>query len=156
MPASTVAQLTPYTCALACLESFFNDAREPFSQTEMLQKYYPILRIADDKHKHEYGAINDEQIIALCKTRGISVTPQDVSSQLKVDYIFSEALDSKCGILIFAFWNKQNYHCVRVTDVKSSGLYEVMCSYFYPPSATLLDVTFADLSSWSFRALILS
>jgi hypothetical protein len=154
MPATIVDQLTPYTCSLACLESYFTDIQKPLSQADMLKQHYGILQIPDPQHRHEYGSADDGKIIGICTALGFSPGLYMDFRQAEVEKAFSDALTKKHGVMIMAFWNNQTNHCVRLAAIKLPGLYEVMCPVF--PKSQLLDVTFPQLVSWAFRFLIVS
>jgi hypothetical protein len=154
MSVPVIDQLTPYTCSLACLESFFIDAGKPMTQAEMLQQCYQILEIHDPQHRHEYGAADDGKIIGLCTSRGFSAGLYMDFRQPEVEKAFGDALQKKNGVLILSFWDNQTHHCVRLSDVKMPGVYEVMCPGF--PKSSLLNVTFPQLVSWGFRFMVIS
>lgn len=156
LPVTAVPQLTPYTCSLACLESYFLDLKKPFPQHEILKQHYPILEIQDPQHKHEYGAADDSKLIKLCMALGFTAVLYKDFRQKEVEKAFGDALTKDHGVLILALWNNQNNHCVRLSRIKAPGDYEVMIPYFYPPNAGMIDVSFADLVSWGFRYLIIS
>ncbi len=154
MAATLVNQLTPYTCSLACLESYFVDAQKPLSQADMLKQYYQILEIHDPEHRHEYGAADDGKIIGLCTARGFSAGLYMDFRQQEVEKAFQDALQKKSGVFILCFWNNQTHHCVRLSDVKMPGVYEVMCPGF--PKSSMMNVTFPPLVSWGFRFIVIS
>jgi len=154
MPATLVDQLTPYTCSLACLESYFADVQKPLSQADMLKQHYQVLQIHDPKHRHEYGAADDGKIIGLCTALGFSAGLYMDFRQQEVERAFQDALGKKSAVLILCFWGNQDHHCVRLSEVKMPGVYEVMCPGF--PTSGLVNVTFPSLVSWGFRFLIIS
>ena len=148
-------QLTPYTCALACLESYFSDINQPHSQCEMLKNHYRLLENPDPERRHEYGAATDAQIIGLCTHLGFVAGLYQDFRQPEVEKAFTGALATNAGVLIPAFWKRTTHHCVRLTQVKSPGLYEVMCPLFHH-DAQFEDVTFPNLVSWGFRFIIIT
>jgi len=147
-------QLTQYTCPLACLESYFADAQRPLSQAEMLKNHRLFLESPDPSKRHEYGALDDARIMCLCTHLGYTAGLYQDFRQQEVKKMFSDALSKNYGVLILALWQKQTNHCVRLSKIKSPGLYEVMCPLF--DDAKLVDVTFPDLVSWGFRFIIIS
>ena len=149
-----VKALTPYTCALACLESFFSDVGHQLDQCGMLKNHPQFLTNSDPNKVHEYGATNDSQIVALCRHIGFKADWFKDFRQVEVESAFTDALQKKAGVLILSFWKNQWNHCVRLSQIKVPGAYEVMCPALQ--QATLEDVTFADLVSWGFRFIIVS
>ena len=149
-----VKALTPYTCALACLESFFSDVGYQLDQCEMLKNYPQFLANPDPNRFHEYGATNDAQIVGLCLHVGFKAGLFQDFRQVEVEQSFADALKNNAGVLILSFWQKQTHHCVRLSKIKAAGIYEVMCPALQ--DAKLLDVTFPDLVSWGFRFIIVS
>jgi hypothetical protein len=152
MPVTSIPQLTPYTCCLACLESYFADIGRPYSQAEMLKSCRRVLESPDPGRIHEYGALDDARIIGLCTHLGFSAGLYQDFRQSEVEQAFADALGKSDGVLISAFWKKQTNHCVRLSAILSPGLYEVMCPAFQ--AATMEKVTFPDLVSWGFRFVV--
>jgi hypothetical protein len=148
------SQLTPYTCPLACLESYFSDINRPLSQCEMLKNHRQFVESPDPSRRHEYGALDDARIVGLCTHLGFKAGLYQDFRQQEVESAFSDALGSNAGVLISAFWQKQTNHCVRLSKIKNPGVYEVMCPMF--PGAQFIDVTFPDLVSWGFRFIVIS
>jgi len=153
-PVSSVFALTPYTCALACLESFFLDIERPLDQCEMLKKYPQFLTDPDPNRRHEYGAASDVQIVGLCSHLGYKVGLFQDFRQGNIEKEFQDALDKKAGVLIMALWDRKDAHCVRLSKIKVPGVYEVMSPSLQ--KADLLEVTFPQLISWNFRFIIVS
>jgi len=154
MPATIIDQLTPYTCSLACLESYFIDIKKPLSQCEILKNHYDILEVIDPAHKHEYGAIDRSKIIHLCTKLGFTAILYQDFRQKEVEQIFDDALKANNGIFIIANWNNKSSHCVRLSRIKATGLYEAMCPIH--PKSAMIDVKFSDLVQWGFMFLIIS
>lgn len=155
MPVTLIDQLTPFTCPLACLESYFADIQKPRSQAEMLKQHFHILRNPADPRR-DYGAASDAQIIGICTDLGFQAGLYMDFRQNEVETAFDDALKKKKGVLIMANWANQSQHCVRLSAIKSPGLYEVMCPMFGSQKSMMIDVTFPDLVQWGFRFLIIS
>lgn len=154
MPITRTPQLTAYTCSLACLESYFTDIARPYSQSDMLKNCRMILENPDPNKRHEYGALGDAGIIGLCTHLGFAAGLYQDFRQPEVERTFNDAFARNAGVLILAFWQKQTNHCVRLSRIKSPGIYEVMCPLFH--DTQLLDVTFPELVSWAFRYVVIS
>jgi hypothetical protein len=154
VPMTLVPQLTPYTCCLACLESFFADISRPLPQAEMLKSCRRFLESPDPGKIHEYGALDDPRIIGLCTHLGFKAGLYQDFRQAEVEKAFADALAKNYGVLILAFWQKQTHHCVRLSQIKTPGLYEVMCPAFQ--QADFVEVTFPNLVSWGFRFITIS
>lgn len=154
MSVTIINQLTPYTCVLACLESYFEDIQKPKTQCEILKDCFAVIKNPTDERK-DYGAISDVQVVALAAFLGFQAGLFMDFRQNHVEPVFIDALKNNKGVLISANWNGQSQHCVRLSGVKANGIYEVMCPMFGSQKSTLLDVTFVELVQWGFRYVLI-
>jgi hypothetical protein len=62
------AQITPYTCALACLESFYRDCGESMTQQELLNNYPAQCFVGRLLNGQDIsGALKLPEFVELCK-----------------------------------------------------------------------------------------
>jgi hypothetical protein len=142
-----VGQLTPFTCVLACLESFFKDVDSSHDQCSMLRDYSSILHVAE-KHD-EYGTVvGDDRLRALVDKLGFYCAPRLYANQVDLDGFWS-SLKSNEAVLIMARWKKESDHCVRFSRITEKGEYEVMNPAFLHPKFE--NVTYQELVDWNFR-----
>jgi len=148
-----VPSLTPFTCALACLESFFLDIESTLNQCEILKKFPQFCTNPDINKRHEFGAMSEDQMVGFCRHLNFKVGYFRDFNQLNVEASFRNwLLPNKC-VLICLLWKGQTNHCVRLSRIISDGKYEVM-----NPSlgvAEWSEVTFDELVDWDFRFLLI-
>jgi hypothetical protein len=115
-----VQQISPYTCALACLESFLKDIGRAETQQSMLQdvKIKVFLNEATLYDTKIYGAVTPsifENILCELNIKMTKLTLQDVSKHLS-------ALDSKSAIFLLGkgAWSKNDSHAVRILNFEQS------------------------------------
>jgi hypothetical protein len=152
--ATLTPALTPYTCALACVESWFSDIAHPLDQRQILKRYPQYLTNPDPAKRHEYGATNEEQIVALCRDEGFTANYyKDFRHQI-VEKLFADTLATNGCVLFCALWMKRTNHCVRLTGITAPGKYEVMNPSY--GNAALSPVTFDELVEWGFRFVLVT
>jgi hypothetical protein len=118
---NTISQLTPYTCALACLESFLLDLGHRVTQAEMLAHHRDICLNQSDIGT--YGAIDEGRLKVLAR-RYLCVADDFATQDEKqiVDQLTRprEALVACCHR--FSAQDNSN-HCVRLIRVDQSMLH---------------------------------
>jgi hypothetical protein len=131
--------LTPYTCGLACLESYFSDIGRALDQCEILKKYPQYVTNPDASKFNEFGATSDTQLVDLCRHLGFMADRYEDFRQDVVDEWFDRWLTNKFCVLLYL-----GGHCVRLSQIISAGKYEVM----NPKLGTV------DLEEVTFNALV--
>jgi len=102
-----VPALTPYTCGLACLESYFSDIGRPLDQCEILKKYPQYVTNSDPSKFNEFGATSDTQLVDLCRHLAFVADRYEDLRQDVVDDWFDRWLARKFCVL--PYWHG---HCV--------------------------------------------
>jgi hypothetical protein len=148
-----VPQLTPFTCAPACLESYFVDINYRLDQCQILKKYPQYCTNPDPAKVHEFGSMSVGQIIEFCRHLNFKVGDCCDFRQEVAEPDFKKWLEPEKSVLICSYWNGKSSHCVRLSEVKSPGVYKVMNPSF--GSAEWSEVTFDELVEWQFRFLLI-
>ena len=138
---------------MACLESYFIDIQYPLDQCEMLKKFPQFCTNPDPKRRHEYGSMDDEQIVALCRHIKFSVGKFQDTRQEVIETNFEKWLTINSGVLICLRWQNKNGHCVRLSKIISAEKYEVMNPSL--GSAVWSEVTFKELVDWGFGLIVI-
>lgn len=120
----------------------------------MLKQHFQILRDPSDPRRN-YGAATEAQVIGICINLGFAAALYMDFRQNIVESMFNAELKENHGVLIMANWQNQSWHCVRLSAIKSPGLYEVMIPMFGSQSG-IANVTFPDLVQWNFRYIVIS
>jgi hypothetical protein len=143
-----VSALTPYTCVLACLESYLSEVGPALTQCDILKSYPQFCLSTDPKKQHEFGAMSDSQLIAFCAQLGITCVDFKDFRQKEVEMVLS-SLGKNETVFFLAHWQNSVHHCARFSRIIRSGDFEVMNPYFL--KGKLESVSFSDLVSWDFR-----
>lgn len=143
-----VSALTPYTCVLACLESYLGGVGPQLTQCDILKSYPQFCLNPDPQKQHEFGAMSDSQLIAFCNQLGIACSGFKDFRQKELEVVLT-SLGKNEAVFFFAHWRRSGHHCVRFSRIIKSGEYEVMNPYFL--SGKLEPVLLSDLVIWDFR-----
>ena len=146
-----VSQITPYTCTLACFESYFHDLKRPLKQEEILRKHPQYCL---NPHKIDiFGTMTEVQIICFARLFGIETTPYIHIEKPSFIKLVKE-LSANDAIFITSYWKEQTYHCVRFSRIidESKGLFEVMSPAFRGGSMEQVD--FNELVKWNFTVFL--
>src|SRR5688572_5087314 len=95
-----INQVNPFTCALACLECYFEETKNPCSQNEMLVQFESLLRLAAIAKPEAFGCTSDLDILEICKQRGFEAKRFRDFTLSHVEHDFNYALSVKMGVLL--------------------------------------------------------
>ena len=146
-----LSAISPYTCALACLESYFSDIGVGTTQCDILRDHPTFC--SNPAKPSEFGAVTVQQLAALCQHLGFTFTPYKDHRKNLVDSLL-QSLTSDSTALIYANWNLRGHHCVRFHQILPTGNYEVMNPQFQSPK--IESVPFKDLVDWNFEIFVVS
>ena len=146
---TVIDPLTPFTCTLVCLESFFTDVGRSETQCRILLEERDILiralPIENGRPKVEtFGAIGVPALVELAQKLRLKTTPIPITGQLAMDKeISGMAASSTIFLLGSGAWSGGNGHCVRVGGLIEPGRYEIFDPSF--PKAQIRSLFYSEL-----------
>jgi hypothetical protein len=149
-----VQQLTPFTCFLACLESFTTERGKPYTQCDLLTKYRQRL-YNDVPDKGDFGASSDTLMEFIWTDLGYKgAWLRHANADYVRDQVFNK-LGKNQAIFILSDMHGQGWHCIRFEKVLDDQTIAAMVPQF--PGVTSVDpVKIADLVAWKYMFAVLS
>lgn len=147
-----VAQISPYTCPLACLESFLFDLGHSITQDEIIRLHPDLCIPADPAKRHEIGALSVPIFEQLCGRLGIQCTSHKDFRQTETEADLSSLPPHSTVVIIIN--HPTGTHMVRFAGIQSPGSWLVMDPQFQ--HAQFRPISFQDLVKWNFSFCILT
>ena len=147
-----VGQISPYTCPLACLESFLFDIGQRITQEEIIRLHPDICIPKDSGKRHEIGALPTREFDELCRRLLIHCQTGKDHRQEVLEPLFSGLQPHATVVLLINY--PTGRHMVRLAAIEKPGSWIVMNPEFLRPHFSPL--LFTDLTSWDFEFCILT
>ena len=147
-----VQQITPFTCGLACIESFTTDASKPITQTELLVRYKALLLQVVSPEIGHFGAANNPVLAVILQDLGYKVF---FGKDHRKD-LMREEFKKQAGVLICANYNLQAGHCWLLEKVVDDDYITALNPNFFLPAAQIDKLSFDDLIKWDYSFIMVS
>ncbi|MGA9453828.1 MAG: hypothetical protein WBW41_21065 [Verrucomicrobiia bacterium] len=139
-------QITPYTCGLACLESFYRDHGNPTTQQSLLKEFPAkcfVGRILDGRDIS--GALALHEFADLCVHLGLEpVVGRDFRPEVTIPFIQSIQVHQAVIFFITHFGGGPT-HFVRFSRMTGADVFEVLNPSGNPP---FLPITWQQFVAW--------
>jgi hypothetical protein len=146
-----VQQITPFTCGLACIESFTTDEGKAISQSALLTRYKGLLLQTIPKTE-VFGATNPLVLAYILQDLGFRI----FSGKDHRKDVVREQLKRSKNALLCANHQLQAWHCWRFESVVDDDSVSAMNPGFFLPTAKIETLTIDDLIKWDYSFILVS
>jgi hypothetical protein len=142
-------QITPFTCPLACLESFAQDLELPYTQDSLLRDHAKMCNVGT-KHDDQAasGALNLIQFVDLCQDLGLQPKLfHDLLPEATIPLLLRLTPRETVIFFIVRFDGRDGAtHYVRYSHMSAPGVFEVMNPQFSAP--LFHPISWEQLVAW--------